>query len=264
MSKTQNLAVALLAAITLAAPAMADTITWTGAAGTDFETAGNWSGTFTPPRNTDFQDTARFTENAPANKTPHLSVGRSVLGLLFDNSTGWGLTGATLTLKNLTSTGAGDNSVNALKIVAGNRTWTVGSGNTFNVNSLIQDGSNNTLKIQGGGTFHVGGQIQFSFSNANKLNVDESTVRIDAATAYSNANGTVHILTENAKLQLMTSVANATSQIGTKIIDDFGSGLKVTDLGGGYVQVSVAIPEPASLSLIGLGALTLLPRRRRA
>ena len=57
--------VAAVVILVLGASAGAAVITWTGATDTDFETAGNWSGTYTPPRNNDYSDEARFTENTP-------------------------------------------------------------------------------------------------------------------------------------------------------------------------------------------------------
>ncbi len=268
----------LIAGILLVSQARANIVTWTGADGTaptNFEVSANWTGGVAPgiPRNNDYSDIARFALTSPANQTPTLTINRTVNGIRFDNSVGWtlGTAGKQLTLKTVESSGNGTNTVTAqLKTGQGNYDWTIGAGNTVNlVGGLIQDGSGRSLTLKGGGTMIVVGGINPAYSSAvNKFYIELGTLIVDTATPYrygGNANnGLTYITTADGFLQMKTTVANAQNQIGTRIIDNVGNGLTVTDIGGGYVQVtSTLIPEPATLALLGLVGLCLLPSRRR-
>jgi hypothetical protein len=263
----------LLAAAFLGAPAQGATITyWTGAAGTDFATAGNWTNGV--PASNDYQyaatlaDTYPPSATAPANKTPALASGRSLGMLNFSNSIGWSLSGAQLVLSTLQSSGNGTNSIaNTIKTANKSVNWSIGAGNEVDLNGgLIQDGSGYKVTFTGGGTLKITGGIRSAYSSSHAFYLNEGSLIIDSATPYqADASPTDDILHFNGAdsiLQLKTTVANAQSQIGTKIVDDLGQGLSVTDIGGGFVQIT-SVPEPASIGLLVMGASMLLTRRRR-
>ncbi len=270
---SKHLAAIAVGAILLGASAVqAAAITWSGATGTAWETGTNWGGNVAPAAN-DYQDIATFSQNSPANKTPTLAGSRNVGGLNFNLSTGWtvGGTGSmTMILRSVTSTGVGENNVNIkLKTYQTNNpnTWTIGVGNILNANGgIYQDGSSKTLKITGGGTLVVPGAID-GYSSGSLLHIDAGTVKIGSANVYltSSTAGTAWIDSTTSYLQLKTTVVAAQAKITSgKIQDGTGFGLAVTDLGNNYVQIA-AVPEPASMGLLVLGAsLALGHRRRRA
>ncbi|MDA3800553.1 MAG: hypothetical protein PF692_15965, partial [Kiritimatiellae bacterium] len=108
-------------------------IVWSGAVDSAYTTSANWVGGSVPADN-DWQDTATFAQTLPANKTPNLTINRSVRAIDFLDSTGWTLSGSgkTLKLRSLSSTGSGVNTVSArLKSVYSGNTWNVGVGNTL-------------------------------------------------------------------------------------------------------------------------------------
>lgn len=240
-------------------------ITWSGASGTSYNTDANWAGG-SAPANANYGDYARFAETSPSNKTPTFTGNRSVQGVIFDNSVGWVLGETTtqeLLTRSISSTGAGTNTISAnLKTYQGTTTnsWTIGVGNTLNLDgALYHDGGSKTLNINGGGTLNFANAIG-GWSSSQTLNINNGVVRIAAATPYSNSSDVV-IATEDAVLQLMTNVASANNLISNgTIIDGTATGLTVTDIGGGFVQI--AVPEPASLALIGLGGVLVLVRGR--
>jgi hypothetical protein len=250
---------ALACAIFATQSSEAATRTWLGTDDNVFANDANWSGGVMPANN-DYQDIAVFTENG-APKTISMASSRSVNAVQFNSSTGWTIGAGVLTLKSLTSTGSGTNTIPNLKTALGSFTWSIGTGNTVHANTFVQDGSDRKVTLTGGGTFTIGSRIGYSYSSNNDFQINEGTVRIADSTGYSHSGGQFHIAGENAYLELLTSVASAESQIGTKIIDDTTLGLGVTDIGGGYVRIAV-VPEPTTLTLGG--ALVLLARRRRA
>lgn len=246
--------------VMFAAAAHAATITWTGNVGTDFATAGNWATNVVPASN-DWQDTARFADTtpAPANKTPTLSAGRSLNGMLFE-SAGWTYGGTAQTIiRSISSSGAGTNTISAPLKTIYNNTWTINSGNTLNITNVLYQDSTWSLTLNGGGTLSVASSIE-GWSSALKFYLNSGTVKIGGATPYKNG-GVVYLQSAESVLQLKTTVAGATALIGTKIIDGTGQGLKVTDLGGGYTQI--AIPEPTTLGMMGAMAGALLLTRRQ-
>ncbi len=218
-------------------------LTWTGTSGTDFETPDNWDPSG-PPENNDFSTVANFSENGPANKTPKLSISRSIHKLDFVDTAGWEIGGdKQLTLKLLSSSGNGTNTISAtLKTGPGDFDWVVESGNTVKLAGLIQDGTERTLALTGGGTLVVAGGIRVAYDAAiNAFRIDDGVLQIDTPTPYrsgSSTNGsTVTIGSSTAILRLKTTPAGAQGQIGTGIVDGTGRGLRVSDAGGGYAQI---------------------------
>jgi hypothetical protein len=248
--------------LALAANAQGSVITWTGNAGTDYATAGNWQGGVVPASN-DYQDTARFADTSPANKTPNLAAGRLVGNLEFD-SAGWTFSGAQLTLRNINSAGAGVNTVSAPIKTAYSPTYTIGSGDTLSLaGGLYQDGTY-SLTLKGGGTLSVTGRID-GWSSSLAFYISDGLLKVGGSTPYVNG-GIVYLQSATSAFELQNTVANTTALIGKKIINSTGQTLQVTDAGDGYSLVSVAaVPEPAICSTIaGLAALGLTARRRRA
>jgi hypothetical protein len=222
-------------------------IVWSGAVDSAYTTSANWVGGSVPADN-DWQDTATFAQTLPANKTPNLTINRSVRAIDFLDSTGWTLSGSgkTLKLRSLSSTGSGVNTVSArLKSVYSGNTWNVGVGNTLALSGgLYQDSGGSIINLSGGGTLAITSRID-GWSSTLKMYINEGTLKISGSTPYVNG-GAVYIKSVDSYLQLQTSVSAATALIGTKIIDDVGNGLDVTDIGGGYVQVGVASPISGS------------------
>lgn len=236
-----------LAAVHLPPPAASaaevNMLTWTGTAGTDFEIPENWEPSG-PPENNDFSTSANFSENGPTNKTPKLSVSRSIHKLDFVETAGWEIGGdKQLTLKLLSSSGSGTNTISAvLKTGPGDFDWVVESGNTVKLTGLIHDGTERTLALSGGGTLVVAGGIRVAYGEAiNSFRIDDGVLQVDTPTPYrsggSSNDSTVTIGSSTAVLRLKTNPADAQSQIGTRIVDSTGRGLKVSDAGGGYAQV---------------------------
>lgn len=252
----------LAATMVLATQANAAIRTWDGSDSTDYATGANWVGGVAP-EDSDFKDDAVFTENSPGNKTPNLAASRKVNRIKFDNSVGWDFTGSQMTLKYLESSGTGTNIINSVKSAQNNYDWVVGVGNILNIKTFYQDGGGRKITLTGGGTLLLNNQID-GYSSTNDFYLTASTMRVAKTTAYGNAGGQTHLNDAAAALELKTTVLDATSQIGTKIIDETGLGLGVTDIGGGYVRIAV-VPEPAGmLALAGAGLLALKRRRTSA
>ena len=241
------LACLCLAAAHLTPPAASaaemNMLTWTGTSGTDFETPENWEPSG-PPENNDFSTVANFSENGPKNKTPKLTVSRSIHKLDFVETAGWEIGGdKQLTLKLLSSSGQGTNTVSAvLKTGPGDFDWVVESGNAVKLAGLIQDSTERTLALSGGGTLVVAGGIRVAYGEAiNSFRIDDGILQVDTPTAYrsggSSNDSTVTIGSSTAALRLKTTPADAQSQIGTRIVDATGRGLRVSDAGGGYAQI---------------------------
>jgi hypothetical protein len=225
-------------------------IVWDGEQNTLYTNDMNWVGN-TAPRNNDYQDTAIFKENTPANRTPTLSGSRSVYGVRFDDSADWTLGGSgTLYTKSFYSTGTGANGIAVeMEMKSPGANCTVGRGNTLTIKSLRIP--NFGINLSGGGTLHLNGQIVGNSSPAAyHININDALLRIAATQPAQASSAYVKINHENARLQLRSTVAAAKSLIGddARIRDGVGQGLSVTDIGGGYVEVAVA-PRPTVLTV---------------
>ncbi len=241
--------------------------TWDGEAGDgEFTTALNWSGN-TVPANNDYGDTAVFNATVTAG-TVNLSAGRSILGINFQ-SAGWTLTGSPFgNLTQLTSAGAGTNTLSMSFEQRYTGNWTVASGNTLVLaNSFYQRSQNVT--VDGGGTLQLASAITGFGGTVGSwgMNLGDITVRFDTATPYSSASaGAIFMNSADSRLQLLSSVSAAESLIGGRVRDGVGAGLLVTDIGGGYVEITslAAIPEPSVAGLFaGLCGLAFVSGRRR-
>ncbi len=266
MSGHKAFVLAILGAgLFLVAQVQAAPITWTGNAGTDFATAGNWSGGAAPVAN-DWQDTATFSENSPANRTPTLAANRSVGGINFSNSVGWTLSGAQFVLRTVQSSGSGSNTVSSiLKTAPYDVTWTIGSGNTLVLTQAVyQDGGAKSLHITGGGTLNMASRID-GWASTNKVYVDNGLLKVAGTSPFVRSGNILYLTSLTSKLQLQNTLANVTNLINTNVIQSSvtGQGLYATSLGNGYVQV--VVPEPATAALVsiaGVVGLAIRPRRR--
>lgn len=247
--------------------AQAANVIWSGD-GDDglFETLDNWVGG-NPPQNNDYSDTAVFGASATAGEVI-LSTNRTIKGISFE-TVGWtlGEAGRQLTLKTVNSSGSGVNTVSLrIKTAQGNFTWTIDGGNTVNLDGgLIHDGSGRSLRLVGGGTLDVAGPLSTAWSSAvNSFYLEEGRLIVHDSIPYryegSANNSVLYIDGEGAVLQLQTTVAAAQGIIGTRIQDQTGLGLSVTDIGGGFVEIAV-VPEPAMLGLASLSGLLMMRRR---
>lgn len=266
MNTPRFTALALLS-FALVAPLSAVNRTWDGEANNgDFGTALNWSGN-TAPANNAYGDVAIFGASTSAG-TVNLAGGRSIKGLSFETA-GWSLTGSSFSnLSALSSAGVGTNTLNMSFQVEYTPTWNVAAGNTlYLANSFYQRNKNVTLT--GGGTLQVASGIT-GFTDGSigvwGLHLQDAVLRFNASSPYaSNAKGAIFMDDASARLQLLTSVSAAEALIGTRIVDTTGLGLLVTDIGGGYVEIT-AIPEPSTYALLA-GAVILAgviySRRRR-
>ncbi len=228
--------IVIAAAALAAARAPAGDCIWTGAADTAYTNDANWAGG-AAPRNNDYQDRAIFKENSPANRTPALHTHRSVNGVRFEESTGWELKGTcTFMMKVLFSTGRGTNSFEGQLKNAAAGPWTTGPGNTFVTGRLFVD--NSDLTVTGGGTFVVNQAIEH-WAEARRIIIKDGTLRVAASRPFAGSAAAV-IDSASARLQLRNTVAGARALIGTRVIDNVGRGLCVAEIGGGYVEISVA------------------------
>ncbi len=253
---TQHAAVTALvvAAFLLPHTVAAANVVWDGKAGVLYTNDMNWVGN-AAPRNNDYQDVAIFRENAPvdppANRTPTLSGNRSVTGVRFEDSVNWILGGTgNLYIKSFYSTGVGANAIDAnVEMKSAGATCTIGSENTLTIKSLRIP--NFGINLTGGGSLHLDGQLVGNSSPAAyHININDALLRIAATQPAQAASGYVKINQPQARLQLKTTVVAAKNLIGDdkRIRDGVGLGLTVTDIGGGYVEVSVA-PRPTLITL---------------
>ncbi len=148
---------------------------WTGTAGADWASPGNWLAGRVPGA-----DSPVILTGTPTARQPTLYQNQAVAGLDIQTA-GWtvGGTGYTLTAGDggIDSAGSGSNTVAANVALAADSTWTIAAGDTLVLNGTIR-GNAHTLTVEGGGTLRlVGGQ---DHTTGLSLNVSAATVRWDA------------------------------------------------------------------------------------
>lgn len=227
-------------------PLHAANITWTGSAGDgSFATGSNWAGGV-PPASNDYQDTAVFGSGATPGAV-NVPASRSLFGMRFDTA-GWSLGGSAFAdLRNVTSAGAGTNTVAQSFNQKYSGTWSVGAGNTLSIGSGFYQRSYD-VTLAGGGTVASGTLFNGYSGTVGTwgVHIKDATLKISAATPYtSSCAGAVFLENAAARLRLLTSATAAQALIGTRIVDGLGLGLQVADVGGGYVEVSpISDPTP--------------------
>ncbi len=250
--------------------ASAATVTWTGNGNDNLYTnAANWSGGFEggAPRDSDFRDDLLF--GSPATPTTiELSSSTSIDDVVF-NTAGWEITGSGQfdNIGKISSAGAGTNifSTGTLNL-QGSQTWVIGIGNTLRItNQLYIRSSNITLSEPG--TLQLDSAIGgFGGSSSFGINIGVGTVQAGSANIFTggiSSNASLRFTDASGVLRVPGSTANAQTLIdNNRILNNTGGGtFQITDLGGGFSQVTI-VPEPSALLLGGLGALAFLRRRR--
>lgn len=263
---TSRLGVIALAASGLiwGGQAQAANVIWTGNAGDGlFETGDNW-GSGSPPKNNDWEDTAVFGATATAGEVT-VSAERKINGISFETA-GWTLSGSSFSdLKTITSGGAGTNTFANKLQLKGNQTWTVGAGNTLYMNGASAQVyvRNNKLTVTGGGMLQIASSIGGYGSGAFGIEIADATLQMDTALLFASgvsSNAYIALKDDNAVFRVAATEAQVNGWIGGRIQNQTAHDLVITDLGDGYMQVSV--PEPAALSLLSLGGLLVLRRRK--
>jgi len=202
---------------------------WTGAAGTDFSTAGNWD---VAPQNSLTADIAAFGGNPPANK-PLLGGARSVNGVLFSTPGGaWSLGGAgvlTTGTGGISTAGqtSGTNTVSLGITPGAAQTWKAGTGGT-----LLFSGS-----VSGTGGFPL---TINDASNAGTVVLSPSAGESVSLTGSNNA-AFFLVARSGGKLMLGGDgvSAPATTSVNTVLNSSTGSTYgSLTITGGGTVRVN--------------------------
>ena len=220
-----------------ASSSVAATIPWNGGGGDgNYATAANWIGGIAPANN-DYQDTAAF-DAGPRIVT--LPASRKVSGLSFLTA-GWTISGGSFAdLRTITSSGDGTNTVGVPVNAKASATWTLGAGNTLHFSSTFYQRSNN-LTLVGGGAITFANSLSGYSGTVGSwgTHISDGTVRISQANPYSTTSaGAFFSSGPTAVLQLQTTVAAAQALVGSRIVDELGAGLVITDLGGGFVSIS--------------------------
>ena len=226
--------------LTIASP----TVTWSGAAGTNFETGGlggNWSD-FAAPINDLISCTAIFAATPPANQ-PSLTTSRSVKGLSFGATNGgWTLGSGSKNyflslgadgLSSLVQTN-GTNVIGAGLNVAANQTWQVGTGGTLlftgaitnsaapvtnyslafdaasaNGTVILSPGAGNFIKLTGTNGAAV---LQLANGGLLELGGDGVTAPVTASTNYvvndSGGSGSLKVIGGASRVQVNSGTWN--------------------------------------------------------
>lgn len=164
---------------------------------------------------------------------------QNMLHVKFDTA-GWTFTSTTIkNLKTLKSYGLGTNTVDFYWEQKDNQTWLIGEGNMlYLAKSFYARGQ--VVTLTGGGTVYCSAPFGGYSSGSFGIKVKGVTLKINGTTP-SSAAGVVWIDSQEARFQLKTSVTAAKNLIGSKVFDNVGFGLKVTDVGGGYVEFSAKV-----------------------
>lgn len=248
----QRLAPCLLGALLMPGTAQAVNYYWTNGSGDGVYTNKlNWSPNALPETTDYTADVVIFgtqggtptTVTRIAYATPNWATTPNLLHVRFDTA-GWTFT-SSINIENLNtlnSYGSGTNTVNFSWQQKDNQTWTVGLGNTLYLAKSFY-ARNKTITLNGGGTLFCSSPFDgYGSGNTYGIKIQNATLKINGNTT-SSAVGLVWIDKQEARLQLKTTVAIAKALIGptNRIRDNVGFGLKVADIGGGYVEISPKI-----------------------
>jgi hypothetical protein len=218
---------------------------WTGAVTADWTNAVNWSAGV--PANNDYGSDAYFGDPAVATVITNIPY-QSLRSLNFTTA-GWTLVGNFNQFKVIGSSGSGTNRIDGyLNELRYDNSFDIEAENTMQISKTLRIYSNK-LTLQGGGRFEVKNFIGSNFASP-EVRLGNITLQVNNSIPYSGGSDktVVRFQNESAVLELKTTVVSAEALIGTRILDDTGKGLAVTDIGGGYV--SIAIAPPAVLGTI--------------
>ncbi|MGI5869039.1 MAG: hypothetical protein ACOX9C_06325 [Kiritimatiellia bacterium] len=248
----------LLATALMPCAAQAKDYYWTNASGDGVYTnAANWNPVGLPETTDYTSDVVIFGTQGgtptnvtrPAYSNPSWVKPQNMLHVRFDTA-GWTLTAPTIdNLRTFESYGAGTNTVNFYFNMRDSQSWTIETGNTLHLAQTFY-ARNHTVTLNGGGTVLCSAPISGFGSGTYGVKIQNAVLKINGSTPSSfGAVTVVWIDKKEARLQLKTTVAAAKGLIGptNKIRDNVGFGLKVTDVGGGCVEIA---PQVLGTSIV--------------
>ncbi len=164
----KKLVLTSVSAVLLAAhPLLAQTpITWDGDTDTTFLNGANWGGGVAPA-NSNVTNYGVFSGIPTANQ-PNMTAARTIAGLDFQTA-GWTLSGGfglTLGAFGIDSAGSGTNLITAPIAISNSisQTWSIGSGNTLEVSSILSGGnSTSAIIVDGAGKLVLSGASNNTF-----------------------------------------------------------------------------------------------------
>ena len=251
----------IVGALALAVAANAATVTYTGLSGASWSDGANWSDGAVP----DGSDTAQINSGSTVN---------------FNYGSGW--PSANAIAVNVDGTVTAANPVRAWQTV-----WNIGSTGTLDlgVNWLSPWGGGAAFNFDSGATLNMSGNIQFGGAGADAtlgFNLDSAGFdTLSAGALFFGGTGT-----EYDNQTIKADMAAYTGGLGTIVLMDLDSANGVTDTifqglnlvvanAGAYAGSSLSfnettsaieldvIPEPATIGMMGLGALAMLAVRRQ-
>jgi hypothetical protein len=261
----------VLVVMACVAPAMATWyggVLWTGASDNDFLNSANWDGAM----DNEWKTVGLMAKTLSGTGAPVIN-GSANLGELYVKGVTVNQTGGDIVWQN----GTGGN----LCSVAVFRSGILNiSGGSMEAQGVIGVGFNTVIDNNTGNlAFDPSGTINLTGDAVLKLtkNVAVAEPYLDTTYGLYMNDGTKMYISDNAKFIMDVSFwANYNYWISNKgsnwtdimagyiangfIVNPDGKQIVATDLGGGLMQYSV-VPEPATLALLGLGALVL--RRKR-
>ncbi|WP_018970839.1 PEP-CTERM sorting domain-containing protein [Rubritalea marina] len=250
----------LLAAIALSAilpmGAHAATVTWDGSeADNDWNNSANWDGNAVPVAGDDV----------------FITDGSSVTATEFNGSYTINLSGGSSLIDPTTSIAGG-----VLRL--GSTTVNIGAGSTFGGGSFL-DLSGGTINFVDGSSVnasfweHKGtNAFNFELSGSGFTSINAGNLLLGGGATMADASYTVNAdaFKGIGTLTLMSFSNNAITdsdfQTATLDVQNLDGGRDwelVYDSGNVNLVVTTAVPEPATTSLLGLGALALFVRRKR-